>query len=376
MATILENFNIDALGGNDGITATTDTYVVEQNIHVSAHSAGFSTVVDGTGLINYGGIYSANSDAVLFAGANDTLINGLGGTISGSTGVGLAGTDGSVVNLGAIFGVTDDGVRVSGAGNVVYNHGYIYGHDHGINEDSVDGGWIRNSGVIDGDHEAIYAGGAVGAHTSVINTGTIGGQSADAIRVDVGNLFLNNSGKIVFDIHLYAGESDTIINSGSISGMVMLGGGNDQFDGTGGTVGSVSGGTGNDLIIGGRSGDFLSGDDGNDTLTGGPGADQFIFTGALNASTNLDRITDFSPVADRIDLDHDFFVGTGAAGGVLSAAAFYRGHHAHDASDRIIYDKTTGALFYDSNGNAAGGEVKFAVVAHNLAITHADFLIV
>jgi Ca2+-binding RTX toxin-like protein len=154
--------------------------------------------------------------------------------------------------------------------------------------------------------------------------------------------------------------------TGSISGDILLGyGGNDR----------IHGGDGSDILYGGSGNDYLFGGPDNDTLTGGPGADRFVFSAPLSAAVNVDRITDFSPAADRIDLAHGIFAGTGAAGSVLSAAAFHVGHHAHDASDRIIYDKTTGALFYDSNGNAAGGEVKFAVVAHNLAITHADFLI-
>ena len=49
MAIILENTDINTAGV--GITATTDTYVVEHNVHVSAQSQGFSTVQDGTELI-------------------------------------------------------------------------------------------------------------------------------------------------------------------------------------------------------------------------------------------------------------------------------------------------------------------------------------
>jgi Ca2+-binding RTX toxin-like protein len=49
---------------------------------------------------------------------------------------------------------------------------------------------------------------------------------------------------------------------------------------------------------------------------------------------------------------------------------------AHDADDRIIYNTTTGALVYDANGNAAGGVTHFAVVAHGLALTSADFVII
>jgi len=58
------------------------------------------------------------------------------------------------------------------------------------------------------------------------------------------------------------------------------------------------------------------------------------------------------------------------------APAFYKGAAAHDASDRIIYNPTTGALLYDSNGSATGGAVKFAMLANSLALTHLDFFVV
>ena len=53
---------------------------------------------------------------------------------------------------------------------------------------------------------------------------------------------------------------------------------------------------------------------------------------------------------------------TELATGTLSGGAFYIGTAAHDASDRIIYNKTTGALSYDFNGNgpAARGAVRHA----------------
>ena len=50
---------------------------------------------------------------------------------------------------------------------------------------------------------------------------------------------------------------------------------------------------------------------------------------------------------------------------------------ATDADDRIIYSTTTGALLYDSNGNAVGGAVQFATLAgHPATIVAADFLVI
>ena len=102
-----------------------------------------------------------------------------------------------------------------------------------------------------------------------------------------------------------------------------------------------------------------------------------MFNTALNAATNVDQITDYNVAADTIVLDHTIFttiVGTGT----LTAAQFVANTAgtAQDASDRIVYETDTGKLFYDSNGNAAGGETQFAQLAAGLALTNNDFLIV
>jgi Ca2+-binding RTX toxin-like protein len=88
---------------------------------------------------------------------------------------------------------------------------------------------------------------------------------------------------------------------------------------------------------------------GDDTLTGGPGRDQFVFDTALGP-TNIDRITNFQHHIDKIDLSHAIFTKAGAIG-TLTAAAFFEGTAAHDASDRIIYNPANGHVIYDSNGN-------------------------
>ena len=77
---------------------------------------------------------------------------------------------------------------------------------------------------------------------------------------------------------------------------------------------------------------------------------------------------------DTIALENAVF--TGLAVGTLAASAFHTGAAAHDANDRIVYNKATGALIFDSNGIAAGGAVQFAKLSPNLTLTNADFVIV
>ncbi|WP_394887538.1 hypothetical protein ACG873_21790 [Mesorhizobium sp. AaZ16] len=136
--------------------------------------------------------------------------------------------------------------------------------------------------------------------------------------------------------------------------------------------------TGNALantIVGNNANNGINGREGADTLTGGYGNDSFVFNTALGGG-NIDTITDFKPVDDTIQLDDAIFTALGA--GVLSANAFRSNASglAQDADDRIIYNSANGQVYYDSNGNAAGGNFLFADLASGLAVTNADFLVV
>lgn len=139
----------------------------------------------------------------------------------------------------------------------------------------------------------------------------------------------------------------------------------DKLEGNSG-ANSISGGAGNDLVNGGA---------GRDILTGGAGNDRFLFDTKLG-STNVDRITDYSVAADTIALDNVIF--DVLREGKLAAAAFVANTsgRAADASDRIVYERDSGKIWYDENGNAAGGAVHVATIAANLNLTASDFIII
>ncbi len=147
---------------------------------------------------------------------------------------------------------------------------------------------------------------------------------------------------------------------------------------------NATGGSGSDRLKGneaknvlrGNAGnDALTGLEGNDTLHGGAGRDSFLFTTAPDHWKNVDRIADFSVPSDTIHLDNAVFLGLGGSG-KLAGGRFHKGSAAHDSSDRIIYDKASGTLFYDPDGTGAGSAVKFAQLKPGLGLTAADFLIV
>ena len=169
-------------------------------------------------------------------------------------------------------------------------------------------------------------------------------------------------------------DHDTLISIENLTG----GSGDDQF--TGNALANIlSGRAGNDTLDGGAGNDMLDGGDGIDRLIGGSGSDRFVFDTALNAASNVDTIVDFTHGTDKIALDNAIMTALGTKTGALKAAAFYAANgadHGHDSSDRVIYDKLSGALYYDSNGSAAGGVTQIALLVTHPALTASDILIV
>jgi Ca2+-binding RTX toxin-like protein len=140
----------------------------------------------------------------------------------------------------------------------------------------------------------------------------------------------------------------------------------------------LKGYSGNDSLIGGAGNDQLYGGLGNDNLTGGLGADSFIFDTAPNASTNKDTIVDFNSADDDIWLAKAVMAGLVGATGALSSTAFWGGAGitaSHDADDRVIYNQTTGALYYDADGNGATASIQIAQLTAGTILTSSDLFI-
>ncbi len=149
---------------------------------------------------------------------------------------------------------------------------------------------------------------------------------------------------------------------------------------TGNTLNNgISGGSGNDDLNGVAGKDTLNGNLGNDTLSGGTGKDTFVFNSKPNAATNKDTLTDFNVVDDIIQLDKTVFPALGTAKAALDSAAFYSGAGvtaAHDSDDRIIYNSSTGALFYDSDGSGPTDAIWFATLENLAAVSNVDIWVV
>jgi Ca2+-binding RTX toxin-like protein len=65
--------------------------------------------------------------------------------------------------------------------------------------------------------------------------------------------------------------------------------------------------------------------------------------------------------------------------GQLAATSFRSGAGfttAADADDFLIYNSTTGKLYYDTDGNGAGAAVQIALIGNHAALTAADFVVI
>jgi serralysin len=133
--------------------------------------------------------------------------------------------------------------------------------------------------------------------------------------------------------------------------------------------------TGNEFaqtIQGNAGANKIDGGGGADTLTGLGGKDVFAFTSALGAG-NVDRITDFNKFQDKIHLDHTVFAGLNS--GALSSQAFFAGTAAHDSSDHVIYNSSTGALSFDGDGTGGADQIQFATLSPHLSLTASSFFV-
>jgi|GEM_PF-1140959 len=135
--------------------------------------------------------------------------------------------------------------------------------------------------------------------------------------------------------------------------------------------------TGNHLaniLLGGSGNDLLNGSLGTDLLKGGIGQDSFLFNTNLGV-TNSDKIIDFNPADDTIQLDNAIFTKL-TSSGVLNPTFFKIGTTASDHNDYIVYNSNTGGLYYDADGNGSAVAIQIALLGSKPNLTHTDFVVV
>ncbi|GAB4464968.1 MAG: hypothetical protein OHK0037_19440 [Elainellaceae cyanobacterium] len=193
----------------------------------------------------------------------------------------------------------------------------------------------------------------------------------------------------------YGGDGNDDISGNDRNNELRGGRGDDDLNGKTGSD-LLEGGQGDDFLDGGDGGDRLLGDAGddrliggrgNDTLSGGEGGDRFEFSGnsPFSAATfGVDTITDFKWFeGDQIVLSKSVFTAlTSSTGDGFSKANEFAIVGSDRAAGRsrafIVYNQSTGALFYNQNGsaNGLGSGGKLASFTAAPSVEGVDFAIV
>ena len=393
-ATLIHN------GGTIQVSAGAGILVQEQWVRVvndGTIAGGIGIQSDHASIWNNGTIAQINSPAVSFSAAFGTLTNT--GTISGQ---------GSFATVDASFGLTilnsglidSNLVAVGGAIRSVVNDGTISGGLDGISVEASDRFTLVNTGLIEGAQYGVFH--SLGLRSHITNFGTISGLvnptspgysiftdqvagHVDNQGILLGDVFvgfgrITNAGSITGDVTLGFGK---LVNQGLIDGDVFLLDTNTYVSGdTGNVSGSINGSGGQDRILGGNladrmfgndEADTLSGNGGddlltgggfNDRLTGGTGADLFIYAASIDsdATTGIDRITDFEVGTDKIDLS-----------AFLSGATFIGGAGFSGTGAEVRYNAATGRLSGDVDGDGVADLV--VVILNHAAITAGDLVL-
>jgi Ca2+-binding RTX toxin-like protein len=203
----------------------------------------------------------------------------------------------------------------------------------------------------------------------------VGNGGSDVMRGGLGNdtYYVDNAGDVTDEVNGGGGIGDYVYSSVSYTaaaGIERL-----YLSGAGAINGTGRDGQ-NDILVGNSGNNILNGLFGNDVLIGGLGLDTFRFDTALNAAANKDMIIDFVAADDTIELENGIFT-TLTTTGALAASLFkdiFTG--TIDTTDRILYNSSTGALSYDSDGSGANAAIQIATLTTHPVLTNADFVVI
>ncbi|RLJ67583.1 beta strand repeat-containing protein [Sulfurisoma sediminicola] len=287
------------------------------------------------------------------------IIDSSGGSTAAQTIDGMAGND-------TITGSSGGDIIYGGTGADT-----MYGGNGGDNY------WVGNAGDV------VIDTGTVGTDVVHIYSNSGASHDTESTALRAFSLASNGMGVDTLDVvstvagAQYWFEGNELLNTisfdNSVGSSVFMqgGGGNDTLLIVNSLTGSskLDGGAGDDALTGGGSADILIGGMGNDTLTGNGGADVFVFDSPATISGS-DTINDFVSGTDVLQLTSwaPVDVGNLRIGGGFTTAA--------DGNDFLIYDSTTGNLYYDADGSGgAFTAVQFATLTGAPTLAYTDFAI-
>ncbi|MBD2040176.1 calcium-binding protein [Microcoleus sp. FACHB-672] len=347
---------IEGVGAGTDIVYAYASYTLGANVE-NLQLLGSAYYGYGNALNNYI-VGNANNNYLWGAIGVDTMAGGLGSDrydvndVSDVVieGVG-AGTD-IVYSYNANYTLSANVENLQLQGNAYFGYGNalnnsIVGNANnnvingGAGNDTMAGGLGKDAYIVDSVSDVVTEGvdaGIEDVYSSAANY---------TLSANVENLFLSDSA--------YSGNGNALNNS-------------------------IVGNDGNNAISGDAGNDTIKGSVGSDTLTGGTGFDYFYF---YSSTEGIDIITDFKQQEleqDKIVLS---YAGFGSSiftswemPGFLDSSQFNIGAAASNSSHRIIYNSSTGALFFDQDGTGANAQVQIAGLSTGLTLTSNDFQII
>ncbi|MBD2104399.1 calcium-binding protein [Leptolyngbya sp. FACHB-261] len=341
---------INGNGGNDTLIGNegNDTYLVDATL---------DTVIEEAGEGNADTVYmQANLDYTLSANVEILYL------ASGTANVDGTGND----SVNTIVGNDGNNELKGGSGNDTLIGGA--GNDTLIGEsgdDRLEGGLGNDSYQVSSFADVVvedFNGGELDTVFSTANNYTLGANLENLVLSAYGNI--NGTGNAL----------NNAITGNDGKNTLISGDGND----------TISGGRDNDIINGGAGSDILIGGTGADNLTGGSGNDDFVIDDGLQLA---DIITDFSVAqVDRIVLDATKFDRLAVqVGNALTDTQFAVINNdiaselasAGASGALIVYNNTTGKLFYNENGAEAGlgTGTHFASLANLAFLSASNFFV-
>ena len=337
-----------------------DRIVLDGTVHANSGPSGTFAAGDARFWSSTSGMAHDADDRVVYNTSNGQLSYDADGSGSGAAQLiatlpgdfhepnvpSLAATDIEIINGGS-----------SGGGQVINGTSGADTLSGGPGNDTING-LAGNDSIIGGGGDDSLDG---GDGTDTIN----GGDGDDRYVVTSGDVLADSSGV------------DTVVTGVSWT----LGAGFENLTLSGTAAASATGNSAANVLSGNSAGNVLTGGAGNDTLTGGTGgggADRFVFSEAPGAA-NADLLSEFTSVADKLVLDGTVHTGIGATGNFAPGDARFwssTSGTAHDADDRVIYNTSTGQLWYDADGNGAGAAQLVATVQDAWTVAATDIEVI
>jgi serralysin len=370
-------------GGNDVLTFNSEANQTSTLFGdaQSASASGNLTVDDGNDTLTggagndllYGDTVSVTAGGTATRSVGNDLLDGRGGNDMLDGGL---GSDTAAFSLSQAVHVDLTGVAGSASSDLFEAVGQ--GNDQLINIENVRGSALADIIAGDGQSNVIRGGGGKDLLDGRGGTQDYIDFSDKTTKVEITLLAPGSTGtaKVNGVVEDTFKNFEAVIGGSAGDALTGNAGSNNIAGGKGNDT--VVGASGNDTVFGGEGDDLVAGSLGNDQLTGNAGADLFRFNSTLSTSANLDTITDFVHASDEIQLDDAIFTALTSPWSSAQFKTAASGHVANTVNQHILYDRSTGVLWYDPDGSGAGGQTAFAKLGTSThpTIDWTDFQIV